>query len=162
VSFLSKLFQGSVGKVVDKAGDVFDELHLSGEEKQKFKLEMEQLLMERDAILEATLRSELQAKERILVAELGQGDSYTKRARPTVVYSGLLFIFLNYCLLPLVSHFSGNGIPQLDLPTEFWIAFGGITSTWSIGRTFEKRGVNNKVISKITGSKQHSILLDRD
>ncbi len=95
MSWYSRLFSDSVGTVVEKVGNVADEFNLSGEEKQHFKLRMESLLQQRDAQIEESLRCELQARERILVAELNQGDSYTKRARPTVVYAGLSFILFN-------------------------------------------------------------------
>ena len=78
MSWLTKILSSSVGSVVNQVGDVVDRFHLSGEEKQKFKLEMEALLQKRSSEIEATIRSELQAKERVLVAELTQGDKYTK------------------------------------------------------------------------------------
>lgn len=100
MSWFSRIFSGSLGSLVEQVGNVVDNFHLSAEEKQQFKLELEALLQRRDSEIEQTLRSELEAKERILVAELEQGDSFTKRARPTVVYAGLGFIFFNYGLVP--------------------------------------------------------------
>ncbi|MCK5380279.1 MAG: hypothetical protein KAJ81_02340, partial [Candidatus Latescibacteria bacterium] len=81
MSWFTKIFSGSVGTLVEQVGGVVDQFHLSGEEKQRFKLELEALLQKRDSEIEETIRTELQAKERVLVAELTQGDSYTKRAR---------------------------------------------------------------------------------
>jgi len=141
--------------VVDKVGGVVDKFHLSGEEKQKSKLELEALLQKRDAEIEETIRTEMMTKERILVTELQQGDNYTKRARPTVVYAGLGFIFFNYCLVTVLG---GN---NLELPPEFWYGWSGIVATWSVGRTFEKRGASNSVIRTITGSGK-SRILDED
>ena len=115
---------------------------------------MQALLQQRDTEIEQTMRQELQAKESILVAELQQGDGYTKRARPTVVYYGLLAIFFNYSVIALRSMANGGETPKpFDLPTEFWIAWGGIVGTWSIGRSAERRGARNKVTSLVTGSK---------
>lgn len=147
MGFIGNILSGGLGSVIGKVGAVVDGLHLSGEEKQNFKLQMESLLQQRDAEVEETIRTELGAKERVLVAELQQGDSYTKRARPTVVYAGLVFIFVNYTIAPLL------GLGALELPAEFWVAWGGIVATWSIGRSAEKRGTRNKLISTITGSK---------
>ncbi|MBW2093008.1 MAG: hypothetical protein JRI34_12910, partial [Deltaproteobacteria bacterium] len=42
---------------------------------------------------------------------------------------------------------------DLSLPSEFWLAWGSVVSIWQIGRTFEKRGAMNKVVSLITGNK---------
>ena len=108
----------------------------------------------------------------VTVAELKQGDKFTKRARPSVVYGGLLFVLINYILFPLIARISliicGWGAeseaavaqctayidtsPLADLPAEFWYAWGGITGTWSVGRSAERIGINNKVTRAITGS----------
>lgn len=149
MSWLGKLFGGGVSEVANAIGGVVDQFHTSDEEKAKAKLEIERLLQQDRMKLQESLQTELKAKERVLVAELNQGDSYTKRARPTVVYSGLLFILFNYVIAPLLLP---NQQP-LQLPVEFWAAWGGIVSTWSIGRSFEKRGVVNKATSVVTGNK---------
>lgn len=170
MSWLSNLLGGSAGTIVKEVGTIADKFHLSGEEKQQFKLEMEALLQKRDSELEQTLRKEMEAKERVLVAELTQGDNYTKRARPTVVYFGLGLIFLNYCLIPGIqllgdakSQCPPNSDPAvctvaggIELPAEFWWAWGGIVGTWAIGRSLEKAGANNRMVRTITGSQAPS------
>jgi hypothetical protein len=160
MSLISKVFSSGFGDVVGKVGDVVDRFHLSGEEKQRFKLEMEALLQKRDSEVEQTLRSELQAKERILVAELQQGDAYTKRARPTVVYAGLAFTLFNYTIVPVISKMNGIDIAPLELPPEFWYGWSGIVATWSVGRTMEKRGASNKFSRAVTGNQRSSLLDD--
>ena len=161
MSWFTKIFSGSVGTLVEQVGGVVDQFHLSGEEKQRFKLELEALLQKRDSEIEETIRTELQAKERVLVAELTQGDNYTKRARPTVVYAGLVFLFFNYCLVPVIAKLFGAVVEPVELPTEFWYGWSGIVGTWSIGRTIEKRGARNRLTSIITGSGT-SRLLDEE
>ena len=161
MSWFTKIFSGSVGTLVEQVGGVVDQFHLSGEEKQKFKLELEALLQKRDSEIEETIRTELQSKERVLVAELTQGDSYTKRARPTVVYAGLVFMFLNYCIIPAIQSLAGAVVEPFELPTEFWVGWSGIVATWSIGRSAEKRGARNRLTSIITGSGT-SRLLDEE
>lgn len=152
MGFLSKIFSGSVGGLVEKVGGVIDKFHLSGEEKQQFKIELETLLQKRDSEIEQTIRSEMQAKERVMVAELQQTDNYTKRARPTLVYVGLIFIFLVHVAFPIIAYAFKEKLPTLSLPEEFWWAWGGVCGTWIIGRSAEKRGVKNKAVSLITGS----------
>lgn len=184
MSWFSKLFAGGVGEVVDKIGGTIDKFHLSGEEKQEFKIKVQQVVAARESEIEQTIRKNLEAKERILVAELQQGDTYTKRARPTVVYFGLLMIALNYFLLPLGLMLSGN-LDKLNqcttietdsgdleqrcergelfpLPGEFWAAWGGIVATWAIGRSFEKVGAGNSLSRAVTGNKKAPSLLDDD
>jgi hypothetical protein len=184
MSWFSQLFAGGVGDVIEKVGNTIDEFHLSGEEKQKFKLELQQLLMKRESEIEQTIRKNLEAKERIIVAELQQGDSYTKRARPTVVYFGLIMIALNYFLLPAALLVSGNsGMLEncakkttaenvieescnretlFPLPEEFWLAWGGIVATWAVGRSFEKTSASNKFSRAVTGTSKRTSLLDDD
>ncbi len=152
MSWLGKILGGGVGEIISKVGGIVDNLNLSGEEKQKFKLEMESLIQKRDSEIEQTLRIELQAKERVLVAELQQGDKFTKRARPMVVYAGLVFIGINYVVVPIVGLFFSKVIAPIPLPFEFWAGWSGIVATWSIGRSLEKRGSQNRVTSIITGS----------
>ena len=167
MNWISQIFGQSAKGLLDGLGGIIDQLHLSKEEKQQFSLQMEQLLQQRDTEIEETIRAELQAKERVLVAELAQGDSYTKRARPTVVYVGLAVIVFNYCIVPLVLKAIsliaqyGDGDPSLAsitfeplaLPVEFWVGWSGIVATWSIGRSAEKRGIRNKAVQLITGTK---------
>ena len=152
MSWITDIFSGGVSKVVDSVGSVIDNLTTTEEEKHILKIELQKVLQKENLAVEETIRAELGAKERILVAELQQGDNYTKRARPTVVYFGLLVIFYNYCVIPSIQLFSGLGIQTFDLPTEFWVAWGGIVATWSVGRSAEKRGVKSKTVSLITGS----------
>ena len=154
MSWFSDLFTGSVSSFVQSVGEVADRFIQTPEDKAKFAIELERLLQQRDSEIEQTIRTELQAKERMLVAELNQDDNYTKRARPTVVYAGLGFIFLNYVAFPLVALLAdAPAEPLADLPAEFWMAWGGICSSWVIGRSMEKRGMRNPVVSAVTGKK---------
>ena len=167
MSWLGKIFAGGAGDLIESVGNVADRFITTDDERQKFKLDVEALLQRRDSEIEQTIRAELSARERIIVAELRQGDNYTKRARPTVVYVGLAFIGINYILMPLIGRlaalFSDVAIdtsPLADLPMEFWAAWGGICATWSIGRTAEKRGSRHPAVEKITGNPAHTRLLD--
>ncbi len=160
MSWITNLLGGSVGTLVGQVGGIVDQFHLSGEEKQRFKLELEALVQKRDSEIEETIRTELQAKERVLVAELTQGDNYTKRARPTVVYAGLGFIFLNYCIIPAIQSLTGAVVEPFELPTEFWAGWSGIVATWFIGRSAEKRGGHNRMTRIITGSGTSRLLDD--
>jgi len=108
-----------------------------------------------------------EAKKEIIVAEMQQGDNYTKRARPSVVYMGLIFIGLVHVIVPTVANTAIllkaslttaqiaalANLSALSLPTEFWAAWTAVVGIWSIGRSVERRGFANKIISAITGSK---------
>jgi len=137
--------KGLVGGLIGPASKIIDDLHTSGEEKDAAKVAFERVLQERESEVEQTVRAELQAKERIIVAELNQTDNYTKRARPTVVYTGLLMIIYNYSVAPSV------GLGVMELPTEFWVGWSGIVATYSIGRSAEKRGTREKLTGNTVG-----------
>lgn len=166
MSWFSDAISCGISGVVDSVADVADRFIESPDEKAAFKLKVKELIQQRDSEIEQTIRKELESKERILVAELKQGDNYTKRARPTVVYAGLVFIAINYVLFPLVTLIAiaiGSKFtvtPLADLPSQFWIAWGGICATWSIGRSLERRGTQNAATRAVTGSKPQSKLLD--
>ncbi|MCK5606982.1 hypothetical protein KAR91_34080 [Candidatus Pacearchaeota archaeon] len=111
----------------------------------------------------------INAQKSIIVSEMQQGDKYTKRARPTVVYAGLAFIFLVNIFIPvlLITVFMFlidkltpaqlvelRKLETLTLPVGFWTAWTSICGIWAIGRTVEKRGVANKLINMIMGNKK--------
>ena len=93
----------------------------------------------------------VEAKKDIIVAEMQQGDEFTKRARPMIVYCGLFFIFLVHVALPFIAFFSGRPMPELKLPQEFWWAWGGVCSIWVIGRSAEKAKAGGKLVDMIVG-----------
>jgi hypothetical protein len=161
MSWFTQLFTGGVGELVDKVGETVDRFHLSGEEKQTFKLELRRLLQQRQAQVEQTVRKNLEARERVLVAELTQGDNYTKRARPTVVYGGLIMIGINYVIAPFFGQlFGADAMQAFQLPGEFWAAWGGVVATWSIGRSLEKANMSNTFSRMMTGAPKRPSLLD--
>lgn len=149
---LSQLFAGGLAGVLKGASELVDQFHLSGEEKNNFLLRMEALLQQRDREIERTIRAELKSKSDIVVAELAQGDNYTKRARPTLIYFGMALIAFNYCIVPLAQTFTGAPLAPFELPGEFWIAWGGAVSVYALGRSAEKRGTRNPATAAITGS----------
>ncbi len=184
MSWLNRLFANGIGNVFNQVGNVIDKFHLSKEEKQQFKLELQRALMQRESEIEQSIRKNLEAKERILTAELQQDDSYTKRARPTVVYFGLIMIALNYFLMPAILLLSGKedklqhcsaGVQDgvkvekictrttlFPLPDQFWVAWGGIVATWAVGRSFEKAGASNRMSRMVTGNSNRPSLLAGD
>ena len=84
-------------------------------------------------------------KKSVILDELVLGDKYTRRARPSLIYFGLLVIFLNYCFVPLIQLLSGVLLPKpFELPAEFWWAWGGVVGTWSVGRSTERIKTKSK------------------
>lgn len=140
---------GLAKELASIAGKLFG----SPEEQHEFELAAATMIQARDSEIEETLRAEMQAKERVIVAEMQQGDKFTKRARPCLVYVGLLLALLEV-VLRIVLILQGKGMPEgmaTVVPPQFWAAWTGVTGTWVIGRSFERRGVKNRVVGAITG-----------
>ena len=137
---------GSVANFASGLLDRFWPQKMTEEEKITIQTKLANAIEERDIS-----RDKLKAE--VMKAELSQGDTYTKRARPTVVYMGLVFIFMVHVIFPIVAFFTRQKMPSLSLPSEFWYTWGGVCSVWIIGRTMEKNGAANSVIQAITGKK---------
>jgi hypothetical protein len=167
MGILDNILAGGIGSIIEQSGKLVEQFHLSEADKKQFQIQMEALLQQRDAQIQDSVRAEMDARQKVIVAELQQDDTYTKRARPSVVYAGLAFIFINYVLIPGVQYLTGhasahcqqNGQPAIcavdggiTLPQEFWWAWAGVVGTWSIGRSFEKVGISNRATRMITGS----------
>ena len=146
---------GFASNVVDKIWpDKLDE-----DERAKAVLELQTMIEARDATLIAAQRD-------VIVAELEQGDKFTKRARPMIVYVGLFAVVFNHVLIPFINRIAEwialakgtsleafGGLSPIDLPPDFWYVWGGVCSVYALGRTAEKKGVRNKLVGWITGNK---------
>lgn len=150
MGWLGDIFSGGASGIIDGVGNVVDRFITTSDEKNEFMLEMEKVVNERMQQASDQANIEMRAKSDIIVAELNQGDNYTKRMRPTLGYFGMAVIAFNYCLVPLIAFFMGMPVAPFALPTEFWIAWGGMMATYSIGRTREKQGKTDKVTKMIT------------
>lgn len=149
MSFITSILGGSVEKVIGAVGSIIDSVVTTDEERSEAKYKIALLMRAEKQETEKTFRRELEAKERILVAELQQGDAYTKRARPSIIYCGLAI-----AMGSAVAALSGSQVDVNALvPSEFWYAWGGISSTWVVGRTMEKRGKSNGFSRVVTGSR---------
>lgn len=151
-----------LGAITGLANNILDRVlpdKLDGPERAEAVLKIQQMIAEHDT---ATTN----AQRDVIVAELEQGDKYTKRARPTIVYGGLIAIGINHVLIPFVNRIAewvalakgsdltafGN-ISPINLPAEFWYAWTGVCSVYAVGRSMEKRGARNAIVGFITGNK---------
>lgn len=138
-----------IGSVADFASDLvkrFFPVKMTDAEKAQAQVQLQAMLQEREASL-------VESQKSIIVSEMQQGDKFTKRARPCIVYAGLLFIFWVHVLFPIAAFFTARSMPELMLPEEFWWAWSGVCGVWVIGRTAEKKGVTGKLVNMITGGK---------
>lgn len=137
---------GSAAEFAKGIMDRFFPKKMNDAETAQTQLHLQEIIEKRDNAI-------AEAKKSIIVAEMNQGDNFTKRARPTLVYCGLFFIFLVHVFFPIITYLYGKEMPTLKLPTEFWWAWSGVCGVWVIGRSAEKRGAANKIVGMITGNK---------
>ena len=162
MSIFTKIFDATAGSLIDSIAGAADRFINTGEEKDAHKLKIASLIAARDSELEQTLRVEIDAKAPIIEAEMQSGDNFTKRARPSIVYVGLVAMLWNYVLIPTILRFatlfaSNVDISPMDLPTQFWATWGAVCGTWVIGRSVERKAVKqgeepNRLTRLITGS----------
>jgi len=169
---LSSFFTGGVSDIVKGIGNIISQFHLSPDEQAKITLQAQQLVEKKFEELQNTIRTTIAERADIIKAELASGDNYTRRARPTIAYAGLLYIGINQVLFPIAARIMSlfvndpNKIKMLTaalpaLPTSFWTAWAGVVGSWVIGRTFEKTKVNiktgndtaDKLIKTVLGQK---------
>ena len=127
-----------LSSIISPVTDLISEIIPDPDKKLKLQTEITKIeFVARDKLLEYE-KTVIDSKTKVMVAELQQKDKYTKRARPTVIYAGLVIMFLNSVLLPWITFFAGMELPTITLPGEFWYAWGGIASVYAFGRTKEK------------------------
>ena len=144
-----------LGSIADLASGIVDRIFppsAKPEDKLAAQTEITKLIEQRENKI-------VDAKAAVMVAEMNQDDKYTKRGRPTILYGGLLIIFLNHVVFPAAAWFSAlfmaqpmPALPNLDLPSEFWWAWGGVCSIYVLGRTNEKTG-GDGIVGKLFGKK---------
>ena len=147
---IANILGGSIGKTVEAIGGTIKKFVTTDNDRMQMQKELEAILQKRDSEVEQTIRAELNAKAEIIKAELAQGDNFTKRARPSIIYTGLGIVSIN-AVMGWITAFTGHELPPLQVPSEFWYIWGGVCSAYVLGRSAEKRGARNKVTSFITG-----------
>jgi len=129
---ISDFITGGLDDLAKGAINIIDEFVETPDEKRQAHQKVQQLANELAIAKSNEVIAEINARGKVVEAELKQSDTYTKRARPTLVYAGLVLIFLCYFVAPF--YFDGDA---LALPQEFWLAWGATCSIWSIGRSAE-------------------------
>jgi hypothetical protein len=150
----------SVG--LDKVTNLIDNLTLSREEKEEFSLQLQSQLIQQQQLIEESFQTALTSRAEIIKSELTQGDAFTKRARPMIIYGGLLFILIVHVLVPVSYLFLQGQLPEgvdqlITLPEEFWWAWGTVVGVYGAGRSAEKLGAANRFTQFVTGSNANKV-----
>ncbi len=129
-----------IGPLVTGAFGLIDKLHLSKQEKLEFKERMQSMVLDHQKEVERTIQEESRSTSKIITTELKQDDKYTKRARPTVIYVGIVLIVWSYIIVPiLVSYNMLNDVGEDGvIPSFFWNSWAAIVAVYAGGRSYEK------------------------
>jgi len=145
-NWLTDLLGGGAKGIVEGVGSVVDKFVQTSDEKAAFKIKVEEIVTQRMAQISDEVKARFTMVSDIIKAEMASGDNFTRRARPTLVYWGMGIITLSYVIMPML------GKPQIDMPDEFWWAWGGVVGAWIVGRSAERLGVKGPVTRMVTGS----------
>lgn len=146
--WLDKILAAGVTQTIAAVADLAEK-HTGKKERD---IAIATLLVQQANAQLSLVKEELGVRERIMVAELTQDDKYTKRARPSIVYVGLLAMIVD-----------GIDAIAFTMPEMFWDGWMIAVGIWAVGRTAEKIGMSGKlgnIASAITGNKRKSILED--
>jgi hypothetical protein len=136
---------GSVADLAKSIMGIFVSPKATEAERAAAQLQLQEILEKRETAI-------VEAQRAVIVAEMQQADTFTKRARPALIYAGLAFIFLVHVAFPIITYFAKKELPALSLPGQFWWAWTGVCGVWVIGRSAEKRGVASKLVGMVTGT----------
>ena len=161
MSWVAEVIEGAQEIITDSVKTVLDRLIPDPNERKIIETELVKALAKHNEIVVEALESEIKAKEKIILAEMKQGDKYTSRARPTILYSGLAFFFL--LIVPGLFGRPVNLTPEIaELVKWFFSIWGGIAGVYVIGRSAEKAGATGRLFEMLrrvgTGREEPSIL----
>lgn len=158
---LKNMIGNLFGKALEEGGKIADEFTLSKEEREQFRAKDQERMERLQMALWQVVQARYEQVRAVIAAEMAQGDNFTKRARPSIVYAGLVMYFLK---------FAGSGFGfMFTIDENFTYVWGGVCGVWIVGRSIEKIKCHNggssssvvgEVSSAITGKNTHSLPLE--
>lgn len=128
------LFADLIKPALDSVTALISQFHMSPEEKAQAQ----------QAIADASQKAQLAAQDydvqlnaiagQNIRAEAQSGDSFTMRARPSVIWMGNLFVLWNWGIVPLLGH----GHTPANIPDAFWWTWGTVVTGYVFSRGAEK------------------------
>lgn len=122
--------------LLDSVKNIIEQFHMSPDDKAKLQAQLE---AQKDQFTAA--ENDYNAKLNDIAgqnirAEEQSGDKFTERARPAVIWVGLLMFFWNYCLVPTAGlHWHVVSIPIPDTFSEIW---GVVVTGYVFSRSADK------------------------
>jgi uncharacterized membrane protein (DUF106 family) len=122
--------------LLDSVKGIIAQFHMSPEDKAKLQAQLDEQ-KDRFTAAENDYNTKLNdiAGQNIRTEEQS-GDKFTMRARPAVIWVGLLMFFWNYCIVPTAGiHWH---VPALPIPDTFSEIWGVVVTGYVFSRTADK------------------------
>lgn len=130
--FFGKILKGPIDSLLGSVGDIVDNLHMSGEEKAKAKIDLARLQNEFSLKLMEADYKFAQYQAETVQAEIASKSWLARNWRPILMLTFNYIILHNYVIAPLF------GADYLPIPGDLWdllkIGIGG----YIVGRSAEK------------------------
>jgi len=149
---LSSIFASGFDKIITAVGSVFDELFTSKEEKAQAQLARLTVMLQAEQIkaqtaleLEKAYIDDQKSLRDQITVEVQSQDWFVRRARPAVIWMGIMMVVWNYMLTPFVQtvfqlwHHEPVAVSLIDVPTEVWTIWGLLMGGISVLRSMDKR-----------------------
>ena len=129
---LLKFLGGPIESLVGTVGGIIDNLHMSGEEKAKAKIELAKVQNEFNIRVLQAEHEFAQAQKEVVIAETQSASWLARNWRPLLMLTFNYIILHNYVIAPLF------GVPSVPIPGDMWDLLKlGITG-YIVGRSGEK------------------------
>lgn len=119
IPIIGSLLESTVGKVVGKLTDHFLPASMSEEEKAKFKLEAEKLLLEENKLVAEQLSAQMETINQTMREEAKAEHFMTYAWRPLIGFTFAAILINNFIL---VGYLKQYGVQVIDIPGEVWNA----------------------------------------
>lgn len=172
LSVIKNFLTGSSGNLIKDIGDAANNLFTSKGELKEFQVKLKELenateqnqqnfILEFEKTQLENKKTEIDMVKAAIASDNSQDDKYVKRARPTVIYSGLTIIFLEMfglralILSSIASKFAlkfeSIAASSDSVLNMFFIAWTGIVGVYGYGRSKEKIATKKADIFNKTG-----------
>lgn len=150
-NWISKIMASGVTEAAERIGGVVNEFAANHTGKKERDVKIMQILADQGNAQISLVSKELDVRSKIMIAELTQDDKWTKRARPMIIYTGLVGAILEgFEKIPFTEM-------QFQLSPDFWKGWTIAVGIYALGRSAEKVGATGglgKMAEWVTGNKK--------
>lgn len=150
-AWLKNIFASGVTEAAERIGAVVNDFAENHTGKKERDIKVMQILAEQGNAQIELVMSELDVRSKVMIAELTQDDKWTKRARPMIIYTGLVGAILEgFATLPFTDI-------VFRLSPDFWKGWTIAVGIYALGRSAEKLGSSGgigKIAEWVTGNKK--------